>query len=630
MPKPQDNIMADDDSLEDDLKMLNEMNIDQDFNIWGDFRSSFAVKGRRESLDSLMGSRSSTRVSITDKSVAIPEDSDNRSSDLSDHHAIDHSASLDLDVSLSALTSGEKRDLRAWNIRLARDTVFSRYYFPEQWELRELKTLENFLRLENPRKDAASFSSELGHEIVSKNEAVASIFYPGDHDPKSVLLKRGPVLLEGFTERELLLFTHGFVLSRMEGDTLLNILFTINSENPEYLSSKQLEDRFYAIDSDRSGSLDRCELKEVFKSMGVPISEIALSDIMGKFDKDNDGTIDFEEFERVMHDLEPKPAAEDRWSWGSSLSSLGDKLKKTLSVGTAIEGRVDHAFLFSDIEYVESINICYSKSTQMFVQSSWGELIFSIFIKDKKEPLIMVCSKPDHRSAWVEAFCCCFVKSLHMRAQSGSEAAKKICRQFGWQHQIIRASWFSLVVCNDLEGLKEQVANPSECISIDDQDEYHGCTALHYAAALGHIGFVKLLLQHKAKVNVCDNDQKTPLDHAVLFENRDISDMMIQILEQCGAKKHSSEVLFKSALEEQKKLRSEQAPKTSTEKTVAKAKGATGAMSQAFSALKERGDRIERLDNKTGQLQSDAANYAGMAKQMKEKNKKKAGFFGVL
>ena len=40
-------------------------------------------------------------------------------------------------------------------------------------------------------------------------------------------------------------------------------------------------------------ALDRCELKEVFSSMGVPISEKALSDIMDRFDDDNDGTIDF-------------------------------------------------------------------------------------------------------------------------------------------------------------------------------------------------------------------------------------------------------------------------------------------------------------------------------------------------
>ena len=35
------------------------------------------------------------------------------------------------------------------------------------------------------------------------------------------------------------------------------------------------------------------ELKEVFKGMGVPISESALSDILDRFDDNGDGLIDF-------------------------------------------------------------------------------------------------------------------------------------------------------------------------------------------------------------------------------------------------------------------------------------------------------------------------------------------------
>ena len=68
-----------------------------------------------------------------------------------------------------------------------------------------------------------------------------------------MLLKRGPVLFDGTEERELLVFTHGFLIARMKFDTLLNILFTINSENPEFLDQEQLKKRFNAIDSDGSG-----------------------------------------------------------------------------------------------------------------------------------------------------------------------------------------------------------------------------------------------------------------------------------------------------------------------------------------------------------------------------------------
>lgn len=107
-------------------------------------------------------------------------------------------------------------------------------------------------------------------------------------------------------------------------------------------------------------------------------------------------------------------------------------------------------------------------------------------------------------------------------------------------------------------------------------------------------------------------------------ENKD----MIKLLEQYGAKTNSSEVLFKSAIEEQKRLRlKEETPRTTNRKVVAKLKGASGAMSEAMSALRERGERIEKLDSKTADLQNDAQNYADMAKQLKEKTKKKSQWF---
>ena len=90
-------------------------------------------------------------------------------------------------------------------------------------------------------------------------KTIADLFFPGDHDPKSVLLKRGPILFDGVNERELLLFTQGFLFSRIEFDSLLNIMFMINSENPQYLGSRELKARFNSIDSDESG----CKLRIV-------------------------------------------------------------------------------------------------------------------------------------------------------------------------------------------------------------------------------------------------------------------------------------------------------------------------------------------------------------------------------
>jgi hypothetical protein len=84
---------------------------------------------------------------------------------------------------------------------------------------------------------------------------IKSIFFPLDHDPKSVLLKRGPTLLDGAKERELLLFTHGFLLSHIEFDNYINLLFDMNSVKfvSQEHTAEEIQRRFDVIDSDGSG-----------------------------------------------------------------------------------------------------------------------------------------------------------------------------------------------------------------------------------------------------------------------------------------------------------------------------------------------------------------------------------------
>ena len=330
------------------------------------------------------------------------------------------------------------------------------------------------------------------------------MFAPGNNDPKSILLKRGPILLNGGKEREMLLFTHGFLLSRIELGTALNILFAINSKHPQYSNSRKLKDQFNTITSDKNGGkmpyylylhrilLARYQHPSSFRLMQP------------------DETIDFAEFESAINDLARKK--EERWTW----ALLGETLKRTF-IGQNVERKVECAFSYANIAKVESINICYSGATSVYVGSSWAELIFAIYIEARDEPFIIVCSKPEHRSAWVDAFRICCVNSVHLRADMGSSAAKQVREQPGWQHRIIRASLFSFVCTNDVKGLGERLATPSPDIDVDDQDEYRGCSALHYAAILGHCDCAIILLRHRASVNLEDNDQKTPFDHGKLL-----------------------------------------------------------------------------------------------------------------
>ena len=180
----------------------------------------------------------------------------------------------------------------------------------------------------------------------------------------------------------------------------------------------------------------------------------------------------------MMRELEPKPKKKEV-SVFNRLSSIGASLKKSVTSIT-VERKVECAWQFSDIEMIESTNVCSSESTEMFVQSSWADLILAIYLKGRDTPMILVCSKPEQREAWVDAFRTCYVNSVQLRAKIGFREAKKIISQVGWQHLVIRSSLFSLVVCNDLTELKEHLRNPAPDMYIDDEDEYCGYTLLHY------------------------------------------------------------------------------------------------------------------------------------------------------
>jgi len=86
---------------------------------------------------------------------------------------------------------------------------------------------------------------------------VGAIFFPAQDDHKSVLLKRGPVLVDG-EERELMLFTNGFVLSRVELDALVDLLLDASSGSggARGVTSEEIHERFSDLDTDGSG----CEL----------------------------------------------------------------------------------------------------------------------------------------------------------------------------------------------------------------------------------------------------------------------------------------------------------------------------------------------------------------------------------
>lgn len=152
-PPPQDegdeaSIDSSQASLEDDLQALKNMDIDADFNQWSSFKGSFSVQ-KRESLR-VIGNNKRAMLGAKNNEDSL--------------HAIEETGEVKEDPLLK-LSPAEQEDINKWQYRLKREQVFSRYYFPEQWELREMSTIQEFLNLQDP--NASYFTVSTSHICIN-------------------------------------------------------------------------------------------------------------------------------------------------------------------------------------------------------------------------------------------------------------------------------------------------------------------------------------------------------------------------------------------------------------------------------------------------------------------------------
>jgi hypothetical protein len=210
---------GDDDSGDDSFNsdeldgMLENMDIDKDFNMWSSFRSSISVR------------------KVSDRSQELEEVPEDRQ---------------------------EVQDLETWRQRLARSEVFSHRYRPDAAEVQELKELETLLGMNTNMsshlimpKLTGLFRSSSGGETAGAdggkkggggkrkevspqdlalwNQLVQTSIDPQSSPssnclPASIILKRGPALMmsgndnyhqteENASECEVILLTHGLIVA---------------------------------------------------------------------------------------------------------------------------------------------------------------------------------------------------------------------------------------------------------------------------------------------------------------------------------------------------------------------------------------------------------------------------------
>ena len=142
--------------------------------------------------------------------------------------------------------------------------------------------------------------------------------------------------------------------------------------------------------------------------MGMTLSETGLDGLMKRFDSGSDGTVSFDEFKSMMHKLGEEPEDEENdYFW----LGLGRKLKRALTKN-GVTRKLDVAFQMSDIERIENMGVCRSNETKMLVDSDLAPLTLAIYLNGVRHPLVVMCSKPAHVEAWVEAFRICFTWQL--------------------------------------------------------------------------------------------------------------------------------------------------------------------------------------------------------------------------
>ena len=212
--------------------------------------------------------------------------------------------------------------------------------------------------------------------------------------------------------------------------------------------------------------------------------------------------------------------------------------------------KVDSASVFSSVVRVDSLNICHGEDSMStdIANSSQAQLSFSVTLKERKsDPLIFLCTRPEYRDAWVDSFVPVVIPALK---KSSSPDLVELRKKLGWQYLIIRSSFVSHVIGNDVEllecCLQDNLSRDHKVLDV--LDDYNGYSALHYATILGYTECMDVLLEAGAIVTVKDRNGLSPMYHALRKRNDKVAD----VLEKYGADRNDDlRKVISDELEEQ-------------------------------------------------------------------------------
>ena len=251
------------------------------------------------------------------------------------------------------------------------------------------------------------------------------------------------------------------------------------------------------------------------------------------------------------------------------------------------------------------------------------------------------CSNATQQTAWLQAMERVLVQyCMHSRSAATLE--------LGWQYKLIHKPAFTLAV----QGKGENGLAVPHGDVINRLDEYNEYAPLHvrdqkfecgfffmrmhtssfllfflflqYAVRLNKLDAARCLLERAgADVNVKDGEGCTPMYYALRDE---VSEEMITLLEKHGANKNNErrakEELFGRVKATEAKVAAKKQQREEQERQ--KAEAAQAQMAENMRLMNERGQKIEEIGDKASHLNYEAQNYADMARQLKEKSKKRS------
>ena len=601
-------------SSSDDLsKLLENMDIDQDFNIWSSFRESMSGSqmsspGERSSVaegqevvvveeedDEEEKERSkrkgkkkkkgATKVKVLPSAVNNENNQEQESSSSLSSPAATSPTAMEMPkhTDLTATTSQsdprllEKHDKAYWTLRLQREDVYShKYYRPTEAEQAELRDLEqamgqasrkpNSLRKLFQKKRSTSSKLEEQQQDEEARQAVVvwnQLVYPDKgttssnklKQPQSILLKRGPCLWRQT------------VMEENDRDN--------DDDNDNNNSSK----------SDSNGNHQQLqqaprECEVILLTHGLVIASVFTSKEQKVVKRVLSRAIPLSQIEYV------KP--------GGDLGELEWQ----------VVVRPNHSNDTDDDE--DNNNNNNNKSSRDSAAAAAAVVVWTF-----------TCSSSKQQRNWIKAMEQVLVQHY---LQTGLQPG------LGWEYRLIRKPGFGLAVTEQVDEKQVVVVPASVLLKLD---HYRGYAPLHYAVRCQNTAAVRCLLEMGADPNQPDRDDgRSPMDYAL----RDPAPTDIQeLLSAHGGKRtHLSDTdrgaLFgQVAAVEQK--REEQKRELEQKR---QAEAAQQEMAENMRLLQQRGEKIDDLGNKATELNQGAQDFASMAKQLKEKSKKDSKWLPFL